>query len=267
MKVTICELNDNEELFERDWKNLVDHVKKEKSELVLLNELPFNQWIASKKGLNDEIKLSSQQKHETWLDRIPELASSIVIYSKPMLKGDKFHNTAFAWSKKDGHQKVHTKYYFPEEPHFWEESCYDREEKHFEVINVRGFNIGVLLCSEIWFTEYARQYAKQDIDLLLCPRATGHSSTEQWIRCGQTLAVISGAFCLSSNRSGLGENNFQWGGNAWISEPINGKLLALTSKEKPFISLEIDLDESKNAKKLTQELSKSKVKPKSAFKR
>jgi len=33
MKVTVCEMNDSEEEFPRDWDRLVDHVQKEKSDL------------------------------------------------------------------------------------------------------------------------------------------------------------------------------------------------------------------------------------------
>ena len=110
-----------------------------------------------------------------------------------------------------------------------------------------GFKIGVLLCTEMWFTEYARAYAKQKIDLLLCPRATGISTTPKWIRCGQTLAVISGAYCLSSNKAGYGDDGFLWGGTGWISEPEEGVLMG-TTIHNGFLTLEIDLETAREAK-------------------
>jgi N-carbamoylputrescine amidase len=101
----------------------------------------------------------------------------------------------------------------------------------------------------MWFTEYARHYGKQGIDILLCPRASGMASVNQWIRCGQTLAIISGAYCLSSNRSGAGDHGFQWGGSGWIAEPVSGNLHGITTPREKFITMEIDIDKSRNAKK------------------
>src|SRR6185312_6473618 len=139
--------------------------------------------------------------------------------------------------------------FFPEEPHFWEETWYDADkDKTFEALDLGGVKIGVLLCTEMWFTQLARQYGKQGIDLLLCPRATGMASVNQWIRCGQTLSIISGAYCLSSNRSGRGDRDFQWGGNGWIARPMNGNLLGVTSADEKFITREIDISKSREAK-------------------
>ena len=186
--------------------------------------------------------------HEDWLPRFEELGDAIVAYSKPILEEDKFFNTAYLWTKANGHQKVHSKYIFPEEEGFYEESWFDREPKSFELLEVNGLKFGFLLCTELWFTQYARKYGLEGIDFLLCPRATGKSSVDQWIRCGQTSSVIAGCYCLSSNRSGIGEDDFNWGGTAWISEPMDGSLLGLTSDESPFLTVDVDLMKAKLAK-------------------
>ena len=65
---------------------------------------------------------------------------------------------------------------------------------------------------------------------------------------GQTLAVISGAYCLSSNRSGRGDDNFQWGGTGWIAEPMSGNLLGTTAPTEKCFTVEVDLSKSRNAK-------------------
>jgi len=41
MKVTVCELRNDPEGLDQDWTALVAHVKSEKSDLVLLPEMPF----------------------------------------------------------------------------------------------------------------------------------------------------------------------------------------------------------------------------------
>ncbi len=249
MRVTACELSNDSKQFEKDWDQLVAHCQSNRSELVLLSEMPFHPWIANQASVDDSLKDAAVQAHEEWLQRIDELGDAIVAYSKPWIQEDKFFNTAYIWTKETGHLKAHTKYFFPEEDVFYEDTWFDREPKHFELIEVRGVKLGFLLCTELWFTEYARKYGLEGVDLLLCPRATGASSVAQWTRAGQTLSVISGAYCLSSNRAGLGEDNFKRGGTGWIAQPMDGALLGTTSDENPFLTLELDLTRAKLAKK------------------
>jgi len=247
MRVTVCQLSNDIKQFEKEWVDLVSHCKLNRSEMLLLPEMPFYSWIANELVLNHSKKIAAVRAHEKWLKRIEELGDAIVAYSKPIIKEDKFYNTAFVWTKDAGHQKVHTKYYFPEEAGFYEETWFDREPKNFELIEVNGLRIGFLLCTEIWFAQYTRKYGLKGMDFLLCPRATGESSTEQWIRCGQTSSVIGGAFCLSSNRSGIGEDSFKWGGTGWICQPRDGTLLGVTSNDSPYLTIDIDLAKSKQA--------------------
>lgn len=249
MKVTVCELSNNAIQFEKDWEQLVAHCKMNKSELVLLPEMPFYPWIAYQSTIDHSQKIEAVKAHERWLKKIEELEDSIVAYTKPWIEGDRFYNSAYIWTKESGHQKVHTKYFFPEEEGFYEETWFDREPMNFELIEVNGLKIGFLLCTEIWFTQFTRTYALAGIDFLLVPRATGKSSIAQWVRCGQTSSVIGGCYCLSSNRSGIGEDNFHWGGSGWICQPMDGELLGTTNSKTPFITLDLDLTKTKLAKK------------------
>ena len=250
MKVTVCEISDDENDFIVDWDELVTHLDRSDPDLLLLPEMPFGKWIASEKDVDQESKIKSVEEHEKWMAKMEQLNARYIVYSKPVIAGDKFFNTAFVFEKGKGHSKIHTKSFFPEETFFWEERWFDpEEEKTFELLEIGGIKIGVLLCTEMWFMDYARQYGKQGIDILLCPRATGMTSVDQWIRCGQTLAIISGAFCLSANRSGRGDHGFYWGGSGWIAEPVSGNLSCITTPQEKFVTLEIDITKSRAAKK------------------
>jgi len=242
-------MSDNEDSFIGDWNELTIHLEQNKPDLLLLPEMPFSKWIATEREVSSELKTQTVANHEKWMIKLEELNVKYIVYSKPVVAGDKFFNTAFVYVKGSGHFKIHTKSFFPEEPLFWEATWFDHEDKQFEILEISGIKIGVLLCTEMWFTEYARQYSKQGIDILLCPRATGMSWVDRWIRCGQTLAIIAGAFCLSSNRSGYSDQNFQWGGSGWIAEPMDGNLLGITTPHEKFITEEIDLTKSREAKK------------------
>lgn len=48
MKVTVCQINNNPEVLETDWEILKPLVKQEESELVLLPEMPFSEWVAGR---------------------------------------------------------------------------------------------------------------------------------------------------------------------------------------------------------------------------
>ena len=115
MKVTVCELSNDTHQFEKDWKRLVAHCQTQQSDLVLLPEMPFYPWIANQKEVQISLKQKAVEGHEKWLRRIEELGALMVAYSKPVIQGNHFYNTAFVWTKKGGHQKVHTKHFFPEE--------------------------------------------------------------------------------------------------------------------------------------------------------
>ena len=248
MKITVCQLSNDIKQFEEEWEALVSHCERNKSEILLLPEMPFYSWIANTPSIDESKKIEAVRAHEKWLPRIEEFGDTIVAYSKPVIEEDRFYNTAFIWTKEAGHQKVHTKYFFPEEAGFYEGTWFDREQKNFELIEINGLRIGFLLCTEIWFTQYTRKYGLEGMDFLLCPRASGKSSTDQWVRCGQTSSVIGGAYCLSSNRSGIGEDGFEWGGTGWISQPMDGALLGVTSNDAPFLTVDVDITKSKQAK-------------------
>jgi N-carbamoylputrescine amidase len=65
---------------------------------------------------------------------------------------------------------------------------------------------------------------------------------------GQAAAVVSGAFCLSSNLAGKTPQGGDYAGVGWIIEPGEGKVLGLTSEAQPFLTLDIDLAEADRAK-------------------
>ena len=60
--------------------------------------------------------------------------------------------------------------------------------------------------------------------------------------------MISGAYCLSSNKSGKGDHDFQWGGAGWVAAPMNGDLLGFTASDEKFVTREIDISKSRMAK-------------------
>lgn len=248
MKVTVCELRNDPEQFKEDWDQLVSHVKHESSDLVLLPEMPFFPWLAATRNVDPEQWKASVDAHEKWISRLHELSPAMIFGTRSVIQADKHLNEGFVWDQQTGYKAVHPKYYLPNEDGFWEASWYERGEYAFDVFEKSNLKAGFLICTEIWFMEHARVYGKQGIQLLLCPRATPASSTDKWVAGGRAAAVISGAFCLSSNRGGTDSNGADWAGTGWIVEPEEGEVLGLTSRTQPFLSIDIDLAAADKAK-------------------
>ena len=248
MKVTVCELRNDPEELEADWEGLVSHVKQESSDLVLLPEMPFYPWLAFTRQVNLKQWIACVDAHEKWILRLNELSPAAIFGTRPIIQADQPLNEGFVWDQQTGYKAVHSKYYLPDEDGFWEASWYRRGECKFETFENSSLKAGFLICTEIWFMEHAREYGKQGIQLLLCPRATPASSTDKWVAGGRAAAVVSGAFCLSSNRGGTDSRGAGWAGTGWIVEPEEGAVLGLTSRANPFLSIEIDLNTADHAK-------------------
>jgi len=245
---TVCELPNEPEPFEVVWQGLVAHVAEHRSDVVVLPEMPFSPWIAATDDLDPAVWAKAVALHDEWLLRLAELGEATVVGSRPVTLDRRRLNESFAWHAVHGYQKTHYKYYLPDEPEFWEATWYERGEKQFDAAETANGTMGFLICTELWFTEHARTYGRQGAQMLICSRSTEASTTEKWIVGGRAAAVMSGAFCLSSNRGGVDARGHAWGGHGWIIEPDQGTVLGTTSAKRPFFTLEIDLSEADQAK-------------------
>ena len=75
------------------------------------------------------------------------------------------------------------------------------------------------------------------------------SSVGKWIAGGRAAAVVSGAFCLSSNLNGPHTERMEFGGAGWVIEPEEGNVLGVTSQDKPLLTVEIDLEIAEKSKR------------------
>jgi N-carbamoylputrescine amidase len=249
MKVTVCELPNEPSALEQRWKQLVEHVQMHQSEFVLLPEMPFYRWLAHAREVDSSQWERAVVAHEAWIARLADFAPATVISTRPVTLDGKRQNTGYVWEPGQGDRIVHTKYYLPDEPGFWEASWYERGDGDFSLAETSRGKVGFLICTEIWFNAHAREYGKQGMQLLVCPRATPNPTAPKWVVGGQAAAVVSGAFCLSSNLAGRTPQGGDYAGVGWIIEPGEGKVLGLTSPEQPFLTLDIDVAEADRAKK------------------
>lgn len=247
LKVTISQMSNESEPFAREWEKLVAHVRSEQSQLVLLPEMPFSPWF----GTTAHFDMASWQAavaiHEQWLRRLPELAPASVLSSRPINRNGHRFNEGFLWQPGAGYHATHVKYYLPNEEGVWEASWYQRGDGDFTPIESQGVCIGMLICSELWALERARAYGQLGAHLLVTPRMTQHATTDKWLVGGRAAAILAGAFSLSSNRVSAGGASEDFGGAGWVIDP-EGSVLAMTSPQHPFITVEIPAGQAEEAK-------------------
>lgn len=250
MKVTVCQLSAELDKLENHWNRLVEHTNQHRSDFVLLPEMSFYPWICSLDAVDIRVWQNAVESHELWSQKLPELGVDFVIGTRPVIHSGskKRYNSGYIWSANLGIQDLHDKVYLPDEEGFWEATWYDRGEKSFQMFSLGGITFGFSICTEIWFMEHVREYAMQGIHFLVCPRATPLETVDKWIAGGRAAAVISGAFCLSSNHQGMAlDDKTILGGVGWIIDP-EGNVLEKTDDQNPFKTLEIDIDIAERAK-------------------
>jgi len=247
MRVTVCELGDEPNALARDWDGLVTHVKAERSELVLLPEMPFCSWFATTRRFDESVWQSAVASHDAWQTRLLELAPAVVLGTRPVNCDGQRLNEGFSWSQETGYTSAHHKYHLPNEAGFWEASWYQPGDGSFTPLKCADAVIGFEICTELWAMENARLYGKESVHLIVTPRATPKASLDKWLVGGRATAMISGAFSLSSNHSSTGRDALQLGGQGWIITP-EGEVLGLTSHEQPFVTAKIELNAAEVAK-------------------
>ena len=238
MKVSVCQLPDNLSPEHPAWHDLARRIDYARPAIAVLNEMPFGPWIANEPTFNDDSAAASIAAHESTLQALCKLPAA-VIGSRPIRGKQKLANEAFLMAG-GVYRPIHDKHYFPQEAGFFEETWFAPERPGFDVAEFCGLRIGVLLCTELMFTEWARHYRRQGAHLIVSPRASG-TTMRHWHAAARMAAVVSGCYVLSSNRMSYGADSGQhFGGRGFVYSPI-GELLGETSAARPFLCANIEL--------------------------
>jgi len=248
MKVTVCQLDNRPGSLEPMLDDLTRHIKDEDAEFLLLPEMCFHEWLAADQQPDRERWLAAIEAHAARILRLGELGAKAIISTRPIVNqtGD-FRNQAYLWTPEPRVLPVHEKYYLPDEDGYWEASWYQRGKLEFDTCHALDLSIGVQICTEMWFFEWARHFARAGVELLCIPRATPHASVSTWLAGGQAAAVCAGAYCLSSNLWNPPGGKADCGGLGWIISP-EGDVLAQTDPDQPFSTIDIDPEFARHCK-------------------
>lgn len=243
MRTTVCELPHAPALLDAAWAALCAHTCGEKSELVLLPEFAFVEPVWETLPMDPARWDAAVALSDAWMARLHELGSGWVVGARPVTVDGRRFNQGFAWSRQGGCQPLRRKYHLPDEPGGWEARWFERGDAAFPRFAAGPLGFGLNICSELWaldtYAGYAAQAEPGGVQAILSPRATAAATTEKWLAVGTVAAVRTGAYSLSSNRVDAAAGTY--GGAGWAIGP-DGALLARTSAQQPFCTVDLDLD-------------------------
>jgi N-carbamoylputrescine amidase len=247
LTVTAADLDADADVdaLEGSWAGLVTHVRAHGSQLVVLPEMPFAPWLAASTDVDPDRWEESVATHQRWLARLDELHAEAVVTTLPVVEADRRYNEAIVWTAAHGIVARRRKTFLPDEAGFREASWYERGPVSFPVVSTPVVELGVMVCTELWFPEYGRALGREGARLLAVPRATPAASVSRWEAGARTVASIAGSFVVSVNRAGSAQGDDGRGprfdGGSTIVDP-EGDVLARTTPTTPFATATLDLD-------------------------
>ena len=240
MRVTVCELPHEDAALRAAWTALCEHTSRESSQLVLLPEFAMVEAVWESEHFDVDRWNAAEALCESWLSRLPELHAAHVVGTRPItIEGRRF-NQGYVASVAEGVVPLRRKFYRPDQPGGWEARWFERGDADFPAYCAGALSFGLNICTELWALESYASYARCGVQAILSPRATGSATKQKWLSAGVVAAVRSGAFSLSSNRV---DPTGACGGLGWIIGP-DGEILATTTRDVPFVTIDINLHES-----------------------
>jgi N-carbamoylputrescine amidase len=228
------------------WPKLKESVTAARPDILVTNELPFGPWLADAPVFSEADANLSLRAHEKGLEGLIDLNLPAVISTRPVWNGKGLANEAFV-VQNGAVRSLHRKQYFPNEPGWFESEWYAGDASGFEMAEVLGVKVGALVCTEAMFNERARAYGKQKASLLIIPRASG-TNLEPWKIAGAMASLVSGAYVVSSNRTGRSRGGTQFGGGGFAYAP-QGRMLSVTTPASPVGTFDIDPKEVESAQR------------------
>ncbi|MFT8704488.1 carbon-nitrogen hydrolase family protein [Bifidobacterium aquikefiricola] len=224
------------------WTKLQQQIERQPVDFLVLNELPFGTWLASSHTFDKSRWEESISISQDALKHLDEFNAENIVGSMPMETADGTRvNAGFLWSRKDGLSIHHYKQHLPHGPGYWETTWTSPGSAGFESFEVSGLKVGFMICTDIMFPEHARQYGRENVDLIVCPRATPPLDQAMFHAALTMAATVSGSYVASSNRGYTDSLGFSYEGNGRVISP-RGIDIAVTNPEDSYLVVDIDTD-------------------------
>jgi predicted amidohydrolase len=210
--------------------------KRRGAEVVLLPELPLQEWRPWTKESRDEDAEEPGGPRETMLRAACKAAGIAAVGGaiRRAANGRRESRILFVdehGALADPYGKIH----LPEEEGFWETSHYEPAQDAPRPIDFHGFPIGFQICSDANRPEGCHLLGAQGTAAILHPRATERITWDRWRIVLRSNAITSGCYVLSVNRPAP-EFDVLMGGPSLAVDP-RGEVLIETLEPLSVVTL------------------------------
>lgn len=218
------------------WDRLAAAIGLAEPDLLITDQLPFGPWLAATRRFNHGAAVGSVELHAEGLQALAALNIPAVVTSRPVWNEGALVNEGIVI---EGGQVrfLHRKHVLPDQEGWRERSWFQPGDEGFLTADVLGVRLGMLICTELMFSEKAREYGHAGAELIVVPRATPADAPCEI--AAAMAAVVSGCYVVSSSRVGRAADGPDFGGRGFAFAP-DGTLLAATSPGAPVQVVEID---------------------------
>ncbi len=269
MKIALIQqksYENREETIQKTLK-LIEKAKRQKTELILLQELHQDRYFC----INEDIKnfnLAENFKDDLvfWSNIANKYKIVLVTSLFEKRTAGIYHNTAVVFEKDGKIAGKYRKMHIPDDPGFYEKFYFTPGDLGFEPIETSVGKLGVLICWDQWFPEAARLMALKGAQILIYPTAIGwfdedsedekQRQLEAWITVQRGHAIANGLPLAAINRVGKEFDNLKqldgirfWGNSFVVG--TQGEFLAKTGSEnEDIVYCDIDLNTNQKTRKI-----------------
>jgi predicted amidohydrolase len=212
--------------------------KRRGAELVLLPELPLQEWRPWSKEARDEDAEEPGGRRETMLRRVcREVGIGAVggVIRRDPASGRR-ESRVLLVDERGAVLATYGKIHLPEEEGFWETSHYEASRDAPVPVEYRGFPVGFQICSDCNRPQGTHLLGAQGALAVLSPRATERATWERWKVVLRANAITSACYFLSVNRP-RPEFGVLIGGPSLAVDP-RGEVLAETLEPLAVVTLD-----------------------------
>jgi N-carbamoylputrescine amidase len=262
---------------EKTIEKTIEMISKSSAELVVLQELHQSEYFCKVEDTKFFEYANDYKKDIKFWAEISKKFDIVLVTSLFEKRAEGiYHNTAFVFDKGKLAGK-YRKMHIPDDPGFYEKFYFTPGDLGYEPIDTSVGRLGVLVCWDQWYPEAARIMALKGAEVLIYPTAIGYlecpktrrdelcekentkeekqKMLDAWISVQRGHAVANGLPVITVNRvgsekdeSGILEGIKFWG-NSFIVGP-QGEFLARAGEDEEIIEVEIDLNASKEIRKI-----------------
>ncbi len=247
-QITIANWDARAECMAGQRRAIAEHAAAQRSDMVLLPEMPFSKWLSVATERDSDQWLASVGEHIMHLELLGRETGVAIAGTRPVSENTGCHNRAFLWRAGAFIAEPHDKQDLPAEEGYWESRWFSPGPRQSTQIEFGGIDFAFAICTELWNMPRIAAIGRRGVQVILAPRATPDFGNDIWLAAIRTAAVVSGCYVLSSNVAYPLDGQHRFEGLSAASDP-DGNLLAVCDAQNPFTTVEIDGEIADGAKR------------------